>query len=317
MVVFDNDFLREKAKSKGLENLSSGVMIDPTLLFPSVESPNIKYASGTFYKFSSSPTSFDLDPIFFFNKTDYRLLGKNNNDAFDFNPQKDPPKKSAQIMITKGPLYLSGWGYDICGLPVPASGGIDNTRIFHPDTPINRALWKTGPVDLRWDDDRKVWTGGPEVVEGVLATALQPGEIDAPAQATGIIYRGRDLRYKTYNIPENSGATNKPDPYGRAASSSEIRSDVSEYITIYNRNNTLSLASGAYFTAIKINYEWRVLGGGGGGNCIIGVYRKRNCSSPTVTKTEFPPFSIVKNDNTDPPRYEINFRDIGKRKFFM
>lgn len=316
MVTFDREYLQEQAKSKGLENLSTGVMIDPTLLFPSVETANVKYSSGTFYKFSASPTSFDLDPIFFFSKNDYRLIGKNNNDAVDFNPQKDPPKKSAQIMITKGPMYLSGWGYDICGLPVPASGGIDNSRLFDPNTPINRAIWKTGPIDLRWDDDRKVWTGGPEVLEGVLVTALQPGSIDSPTSATGVVYRGRDLKYKTFNIPENSGGTSKPDPYGRAASSSEIKTDVSEYITIYNRNSTLSLGSGSYFSAIKINYEWRVLGGGGAGNCIIGIYRKRNCSDPSMQNTQLPEFSITKNDNTDPPRYQINFKDIGKRKVF-
>lgn len=55
----------------------------------------------------------------------------------------------------RSPMVLSGWGYDTDGDPVPALSGE-----FHPELPYNSSLGKTGPVDLRWDNDRKVWTGG-------------------------------------------------------------------------------------------------------------------------------------------------------------
>jgi hypothetical protein len=55
----------------------------------------------------------------------------------------------------KSPMILSGWGYDTNGNPVPSSGGV-----LHPEATYNPNVWKTGPVDLRWDDARKVWTGG-------------------------------------------------------------------------------------------------------------------------------------------------------------
>lgn len=55
----------------------------------------------------------------------------------------------------RSPMILSGWGYDTDGNPVPSSGGK-----IHPEATWNPAIWKTGPVDLRWDDARKVWTGG-------------------------------------------------------------------------------------------------------------------------------------------------------------
>lgn len=55
----------------------------------------------------------------------------------------------------KSPMVLTGWGYDTDGNPVPDSGGI-----IHPEAPYNPHLWKSGPVDLRWDDARGVWTGG-------------------------------------------------------------------------------------------------------------------------------------------------------------
>jgi len=55
----------------------------------------------------------------------------------------------------KAPMVLSGWGYDTNGNAVPSSGGA-----LHPEAAYNPNVWKTGPVDLRWDDARKVWTGG-------------------------------------------------------------------------------------------------------------------------------------------------------------
>ena len=59
----------------------------------------------------------------------------------------------------KAPLVLTGWGFDTNGNPVPVDTG--NSSQFASGAFSNPALWKTGPVDLRWDDERKVWTGGP------------------------------------------------------------------------------------------------------------------------------------------------------------
>lgn len=53
----------------------------------------------------------------------------------------------------RSPIILTGWGFDIGGNPVPALSGNP-----HPEAAWNPSLWKSGPVDLRWDDDRGVWT---------------------------------------------------------------------------------------------------------------------------------------------------------------
>ena len=58
----------------------------------------------------------------------------------------------------KAPMVLTGWGYDLNGNPVPSDSG-DVTK-FHPESSWNLHLWKSGPVDLRWDESRGVWTGG-------------------------------------------------------------------------------------------------------------------------------------------------------------
>jgi len=55
----------------------------------------------------------------------------------------------------KAPMVLTGWGYDINNLPVPSQSG--NPQRFHPNASWNMNLWKSGPVDLRWDEQRGVW----------------------------------------------------------------------------------------------------------------------------------------------------------------
>ena len=58
----------------------------------------------------------------------------------------------------KAPMVLTGWGYDTEDNPVPADTG--NPTLFHPESSWNMHHWKSGPVDLRWDNERGVWTGG-------------------------------------------------------------------------------------------------------------------------------------------------------------
>ena len=56
----------------------------------------------------------------------------------------------------RNPMILSGWGYSTSGLPVPASGEEFDARAFY-----DPSLWKTGPLDVRWEDSRKVWMPKP------------------------------------------------------------------------------------------------------------------------------------------------------------
>jgi len=56
----------------------------------------------------------------------------------------------------KMPMVGIGWGYDTNDSPVPTGSGGD----MRSDYLYNSQHWKTGPIDLRWDNERKVWTGG-------------------------------------------------------------------------------------------------------------------------------------------------------------
>lgn len=83
-------------------------------------------------------------------------------------------------MALKGPLVIGGWGYDINNNPVPSAltqisgqlpgsgigvSGLINVSgdVFHPDYLQDISLWKVGPLDCRWDDNRKVWVAGSTI----------------------------------------------------------------------------------------------------------------------------------------------------------
>lgn len=100
------------------------------------------------------------------------LSGVGENTDGDLNPYKElayhnTVQYSAGIrgVGLRGPLIISGPGYDINNKPVPADTG--NPDKFAPDAFRNPSKWPSGPVDLRWDDDRKVWSATGVGKEGV------------------------------------------------------------------------------------------------------------------------------------------------------
>lgn len=78
-----------------------------------------------------------------------------------------------KFLALRGPLVIGGWGYDTDGKPIPnaadtyanASSGIyTNTNLqdyFLPGFLQKSNTWPVGPVDLRWDRRRGVWTAPP------------------------------------------------------------------------------------------------------------------------------------------------------------
>lgn len=103
------------------------------------------------------------------------------------------PANNMRFFGLRGPLMVHGWGYDTEGYPVPNSSGepkLDNNGNFIKDNRGNivyknqnrnpdgswtkpykehtfykgwgqlPSVWPVGPVDLRWDDNAKVWTVG-------------------------------------------------------------------------------------------------------------------------------------------------------------
>lgn len=222
-------------------NVFSNSEINPTSVYPSFEIAATfqNSRSGLFYKQNISPTSRDLDPYFFFSSNDFSCVLKDDRARTnDINLNKEEAKYYVKSMGMRGPLMLSGWGFDIAGLPVPCSGlkTVPNQWVFDANAAKDRTTWKTGPVDLRWHKDRKVWVGGHDIVEGILDEDLFPGTFTMPTFTKMKVYRSKGI----IADPTEQHIETK-----------------SEFIKIVNRDQSLSAFKGGYVMAIEINYEWR------------------------------------------------------------
>jgi|688.fasta_scaffold807005_1 hypothetical protein len=175
------------------------------------------------------PTSDTLNPYFSLGvNMDYNTVC-HDDDAKNLSPIKKQYKdiQEFRTMGFRGPMLMSGYGFDICDQPVPndGDGGFDK------GVAKNRKLYKSGPVDLKWDDERKVWSGGLHIVEGLLIS-----DITAPISARSPT---------TFNISVSRG---------------KDWQDMGEIIECYNRDKSLSVVLNGreiYISVMRINYEWR------------------------------------------------------------
>jgi hypothetical protein len=222
----------QQLQAAGLSGVQS-VSIDPTLAFPSVQIyPSAQYInkeSGRYFGNAASPTSYDLDPYFYHSDNDFFTLAKDTPDqSTDYNLRKNPAQDNARAIGLRGPMFLSGWGYSVQGLPVPNASGTkpSGEYEFHQKASLERQRWKTGPVDLRWHDKRKVWVGGHEMLEGYLQS-----ELDGISTA----------KMKVLRLVEGGS----------------LKNNVEETITVTSRDPSLAASSGTYCMVVDINYEWR------------------------------------------------------------
>jgi hypothetical protein len=71
----------------------------------------------------------------------------------------------------RSPMIMTGWGFDTTGKPVPAKQGFPNQ--FADDYRVNTSKWKSGPVDCRWDDRKKMWVAsGGQLKKAQLESSL-------------------------------------------------------------------------------------------------------------------------------------------------
>jgi hypothetical protein len=197
------------------------------------------------------PSSRDLDPYFseavfdegvMIQKVDAVGVMNSSQDGEMHDLQPREANKTSIInqvrgLGLRGPLIVSGWGFDVANNPVPSLDN-DITR-FNSNHCVDRNYWKTGPVNLMWDEERKTWNGGLEIVCGILNSSITSPS--SPLSPTTFDVR---LLRKT---SEGKGS-------GALEESGEI-------VTCYNRDPSLSQASGdnVFCMIIRINYEWTPL----------------------------------------------------------
>lgn len=97
-----------------------------------------------------------LNPFKSGNDIELYTKGSSYTDAHAY--LNDGPGEAVRGFALRGPLVISGWGWstDDAFVPNGAPETLDGEEL---DGYLRKSwFWKTGPVDLLWDDERKVWT---------------------------------------------------------------------------------------------------------------------------------------------------------------
>ena len=93
-------------------------------------------------------------------------------------PLTEEPEGIRPIGV-KGPVVIVGWGYDIQGSPVPAEP--NDPCKFADDWLVRPDIWKAGPLDVRWDECKKMWVPPPveeKKQRNIIVYAKLEGDLD-------------------------------------------------------------------------------------------------------------------------------------------
>lgn len=119
------------------------------------------------------------------------------------------------------PAVFAGFGYTTEGFPVPnkyeqkywddsaynPSSGVrkHEERMFAKDVRARADIWKAGPIDLRWDEPRKMWVAAPEVVVGYTLSDISAasGRYASKTFTSGELQVSNG-RFDDYNVGNNN-----------------------------------------------------------------------------------------------------------------
>ena len=94
----------------------------------------------------------------------------------------------------RGPLVMTGWGYDVEGAPVPSQNGVD----FDANMKKQYSTWKTGPVNLAWDEKHGTWTPPPQVILATMKDDM------THADTEGEVIRDQETGRTNFGKPNNT-----------------------------------------------------------------------------------------------------------------
>lgn len=247
---------KENYSITGIEQLYSPIYIQAGATgrqnMSSFENPVYDGASrgkyGGFFGFTGNhlgATRAELDPYFstFLNGNPLSMLSFSDfqmfmNNGPDANNRKNPAGSINKVSVShhRGPMVVSGWGTDLGDRPVPSVAG--NPFQMNPEFASNRGTWKSGPVALQWDRDRKVWSMGHHMICGVAQQSIKaPTTPCSPTKFNIKVFRDVN-NYSPPNLQWKN---------------------LQETCTITNRDPSLYqeyVKDMVWVVAARINYEW-------------------------------------------------------------
>jgi len=238
------------------EQLYSPVLISSSgekfnSLFPTFELPEDDFLSyGVFDKLSLAPTRTELDPYFsnvlgdpssWIQESDFQMMVNNGSgsEGADLNMRKLDRSTISEVRVAhhRGPMILSGWGFDHGDRPHPALSS--DPFQMDPDVVGDRSTHASGPIDFRWDVLRKVWTMGHHTVCGVAEQAISaPVSPCEPTYFSIKVFRNGASEVTTANL---------------------TNCDLDESLVVTNRDPSLSqedVPNLVFVVATRVNYEY-------------------------------------------------------------
>ncbi len=113
-------------------------------------------------------TSDDLNP--FTAGSDIHWAAHSNSFQGYFTQDENVDWNNMRPLSLRGPMWITGWGYDVSGKPVPNSNEDPQTKNltnnFITDYKKKSNLWKSGPADWRWNRWAGKWVSGGGMLFG-------------------------------------------------------------------------------------------------------------------------------------------------------
>jgi len=125
-------------------------------------------------------TSSDINPF----KDGHNISQVTYGSSYEgISPLKGSYSEDVRAISLRGPLVITGWGYDVRGLPVPNENETTPTKEYRDEHLLASDWWKSGPVDIKWDHIRKVWATSV-ILKGRSMSVISAGTLDVPGSGS-------------------------------------------------------------------------------------------------------------------------------------
>lgn len=224
---FSEDFSSQKTNVVSSPNYNAETALLDNTFFPYKA---VMSMDGLFRPFSTNPSEerlphFEIDentPLAsslnpFKEGTDIQLF--THGQTQKENLREDIDNEDIRALGLRAPLVLVGYGYDTTGKPVPNEDEENPTDNFAEDYLTNQTNWKAGPLDARWDHNKKCWIASSNSIKKIyipddILTVSGIGTLDETGEEvdiynmtleSGVSKYGHGIPGETYILAVNAG----------------------------------------------------------------------------------------------------------------